>query len=705
MRPALIIYIDIIMEEIIKLWRTERPIEHYRALTDEETARLERQGNVATNWNDVRVAVVGFDVGRIHGCRFDGRVMIGAFNKDCLKYGNISLNTGLYDSFFRDVSIGDDVAIHNLLFSVNQHISDSVLIFGVNEISSADGATFGMSVDAARRYPIDVINENGGRAILPYPGMRCADAYLWAKLRGDEELTAKFTEMTYAAGRYLCPETGIIASNAVIVNTKAVRDALIGPYAVVDGTELIHNSIILSDADEAVFLGPAVQIRNSIIGYGNKIDSAAQTSSVMTGTAVSLSKTARVEHSIVGDCAQIACCEIANCLIMPMHAQHHNNSFLIAAAVGGQSNVAAGATIGSNHNSRINDGEIWAKRGFWPGLCVSLRHNSKFASFTMIAKGAYQHELDVEFPFSLVSMDEKNNSATIFPAFWFTHNMYAVMRSGQKFAARDKRIHRNLSIGYDTLASDREHDPLAPDTVDEIFDALNRIHQHQHKTNADNDIGLRSTSLRRVNEADKAYRMMIRHYCAKNILPYMKENGLKNLEELITSISFFDDDYDFDDNYDDDNRWTDCGGTIITERSLNYIINAIKGDNVKRWAHVHAMFDEHSSDYRIEKVKHAVQSMARLENISTNELTENHFKTFLESVPKDCAEIAARTAQSRAKDYENPFRTAAYESTEEMINVLGPAEDTVVTKTIKDMDELTALAEEQSGWIASLRSQ
>ena len=45
----------------------------------------------------------------------------------------------------------------------------------------------------------------------------------------------------------------------------------------------------------------------------------------------------------------------------------------------GQSNIAAGATIGSNHNSRSADGEIIAGRGFWPGLCVSLKHNSKFS--------------------------------------------------------------------------------------------------------------------------------------------------------------------------------------------------------------------------------------------------------------------------------------------------------------------------------------
>ncbi|GBU21477.1 hypothetical protein R80B4_01370 [Fibrobacteres bacterium R8-0-B4] len=679
--PEGIIYIDTAMEEYIKQWLTERPAGCYRALTPEETARLERQGNTAAEWGGVRVAAAGFDAGRVRGCRFEGQVLIGAFNKDRLNYGNISLETGLYNSLFHDVSIGDDVAIHNLLFCRNQHISNSVLIFGVNEISAAEVAAFGMSIDTARRFPIEIVNENGGRAILPHPGMTVTDAYIWAKFRSDSELLAKLTEMTYAASLDIRPKTGGIGSNAVIINAKAVRDALIGPGAVIDGAELIHNSTVLSDDREPTFIGPAAQIRDSIIGYGNKIDSAAQLSSAMTGTAVSISKAARVDHSVIGDCAQIACCEIANSLIMPMHSQHHNNSFLIAAALGGQSNIAAGATVGSNHNSRANDGEIWAKRGFWPGLCVSLRHNSRFASFTMIAKGAYQTEFDLKLPFSLIAVDEKSGSPTVLPAFWFTHNMYAVMRSAQKFAARDKRIHRSQFI---------EHDPLAPDTVDEIFEALDLI--EQHKAGVDNS--LRSIQSIRIDEAREAYRMMVRHYCAKNIIPYMIENGLKSINDAITSIGLCDDGDDDDDDDDGDSRWTDCGGTIIAKKSLKRIINKIKSDDVKTWADVRALFNASAAAYKTDKVRHAVRSLAKLEGIDTDGLTENIFAVFLKSVPKDCAEIAARAARSRAKDYENPFRVSTYESTEEMINVLGPAEDAVVIRTAEEMDSLTAWADE-----------
>ena len=129
----------------------------------------------------------------------------------------------------------------------------------------------------------------------------------------------------------------------------------------------------------------------------------------------------------------------------------------------GQSNMAAGATIGSNHNSRGADGELIAGRGFWPGYGVSLKHNSKFASFTIIAKGDFPAELNIPVPFSLVSNDVANDRLLVMPGYWFMYNMYALARNVTKYISRDKRTDRSIEIEYDYLA---------PDSVNEMFDAL-----------------------------------------------------------------------------------------------------------------------------------------------------------------------------------------------------------------------------------------
>src|SRR5690606_22362352 len=129
-------------------------------------------------------------------------------------------------------------------------------------------------------------------------------------------------------------------------------------------------------------------------------------------------------------------------------------------------NMAAGATVGSNHNSRGADGEIIAGRGFWPGLCVSLKHNSRFASYTLIVKGDFLHELDIRMPFTMVSHDVANDRIVILPAYWFLYNMYALMRNNAKFISRDRRSLKNQHFEYDVLA---------PDTVNEAFVALREI--------------------------------------------------------------------------------------------------------------------------------------------------------------------------------------------------------------------------------------
>jgi hypothetical protein len=129
----------------------------------------------------------------------------------------------------------------------------------------------------------------------------------------------------------------------------------------------------------------------------------------------------------------------------------------------GQSNIAAGATIGSNHNSRSADGEMIAGRGFWPGLCVSLKHNSRFASFTILAKGDYPSELDIPIPFSLISQDLSKDVLQVMPAYWFMYNMYGLARNSWKYVDRDKREDKVQRIEYDYLA---------PDTINEIFESL-----------------------------------------------------------------------------------------------------------------------------------------------------------------------------------------------------------------------------------------
>jgi NDP-sugar pyrophosphorylase family protein len=438
----------------------------YRSLTELECDILKKNGNSAQSWDLIKV-YDGFHPEFINSCRFFGEILLGATKEGFIDHEGCVLPIGLYNSTFVNCQIGSYAVINNLAYCSNSILGNNVFIHNAGEISNSSSARFGngaigeISPDEHYRY-IQLINENGGRSVIPFEGMLCTDAFLWAKLRDDTKLMDRFKTITCTTSDTAnC--RGSIGDGSIVRNVKSIRNTKIGQFTIIDGAEKIDNCTIRSTDTDPTVIGAGVILVDTISGYGNSITTGAQLHSVITGNSVSVSQTSRISHSYIGDNSAIACCEIAHSLILPSHGQHHNNSFLIAAMIGGQSNIAAGATIGSNHNSRINDGEIWASRGFWPGLCTSFKHNSRFASYTMCAKSDYPSELDIPFPFSLILNDSSKNNLLVFPAYWFTNNMYALMRSRLKFGKRDKRIHKDQII---------EHDPFAPDTIEEIFSAL-----------------------------------------------------------------------------------------------------------------------------------------------------------------------------------------------------------------------------------------
>jgi carbonic anhydrase/acetyltransferase-like protein (isoleucine patch superfamily) len=230
-------------------------------------------------------------------------------------------------------------------------------------------------------FEIHVMNEKGTRKVIPFKGVIPADAYLWAKYQGDRLLQEKLKEITQKEWMVQSKKYGVIGSHSVIKNVHALRSVETGSHAEIQGAHALHNVILCSSEEERTAIGEGVELTHGIIGYGCQVNLGAKAVRFVLGNHVTLSMGALLVDSFVGDNSTLSGCEVRNVLLFPAHEQHHNNSFLIAGLIKGQSNIAAGATLGSNHNSRANDGELEAGRGFWPGLCTSLKYPSRFASF------------------------------------------------------------------------------------------------------------------------------------------------------------------------------------------------------------------------------------------------------------------------------------------------------------------------------------
>jgi hypothetical protein len=357
----------------------------------------------------------------------------------------------------------------------------------------------------------------------------------------------------------------------------------------------------------------------------------------------------------------------------------------------GQSNIAAGATIGSNHNSRGADGEIIMGRGFWPGLCVSLKHNSRFASFAILSKGDYPSELDNAIPVSLSSNDVANDRLTIMPAYWFMYNMYALARNSWKYVDRDKRTQRVQLIEYDYLA---------PDTVNEIFNALALLEKetgnaygrsvNSRLSEADatkTGHELLESGNRLVNELEitldcaenskrkvvvlkamqsyRVFRELVIYYGITQLLQFISQNSFKTFEEVIAALPAT----------GKRNDWQNIGGQLMPTVDVEKLKDKIRSGKIKTWDGVHDQYRQQSEKYPQQKLAHALAALSEITGTPVKKMTAHQFNSHLSSVIATREWMTKGMYDSRAKDYSNPFRKMVYENTEEMNAVVGKLED------------------------------
>lgn len=447
------------------------PLE-YRPLTAHELEILVRNNNTCNDWSNFFVKDP-FCPELVRNNLFSGLIRISKLEHVSLEHHDITMVAGIFNSNIIACDIGDNCIISNCTYLSHYIIDDNCILINNAEIQVSNHAKFGNGIvmeseNESVRITLDVMNENGGRWIYPFNGMLSGDAWLWAKFRDRTRLQERFRQMTDARfdtrlGRY-----GVIGRNSVLKHNRIIKDTYIGESAYIKGSNKLKNLTINSSEDAPTQIGEGVEMVNGILGFGCRVFYGCKAVRFVMCDNSALKYGARLIHSVLGENSTVSCCEILNNLIFPAHEQHHNTSFLIASLIKGQSNLAAGATIGSNHNSRAPDGEIEAGRGFWPGLCTSVKHSSRFASFCLLAKSDYKHELNIKFPFCLVDNDETHGRLILSPGWWWHSNSYALMRNEKKFKERDKRVDTRIRFVYS---------PFAPDTMSEVFEGLAILEQ------------------------------------------------------------------------------------------------------------------------------------------------------------------------------------------------------------------------------------
>ena len=697
--------------------QVKKPANGWRHLRSDEVERLVKNSNSATNWDDIWVTDE-FDTNMIRNNRFFGMIRIGRVKCEILQYHDLRVPVGITDSSIISCDIGDNVAIHDVHYMANYIIGDNVILFNIHELSVTDHSKFGNGIIKEGepedvRVWLEVMNEAGGGQIMPFDGMITADAYLWAKYQDDKLLQQRLGEITQNGIDNRRGYYGTIGESSVIKNSWILKDVKVGTACYIKGASKLKNVTINSSKEEPSQIGEGVILVNGIVGYGCHIFYSVVAVRFVIGDNCNLKYGARVIYSIMGDNSTISCCEVLNNLIFPSHEQHHNNSFLIASCVMGQSNMAAGATVGSNHNSRATDGEINAKRGFWPGLCSSVKHSSTFASFTLLSKADYKHELNIKLPFSLVNDNEHTNELEVMPAFWWMYNMYAIARNSSKYKNRDKRKRKIQNIEFETFA---------PDTMEETIRGRKLLEEWTGKayllTTGEYNPDMDSKALRRVGknildnepetarklevfgegmecskrkvrilkhyEAYHAYGDMILYYAMKNAIRYLKEHPEKSSQDMIKMVSG-----------SRKREWINLGGQLVCGEDLDQLKEDIRTGALNSWDAIHQRYDSLWEHYPMEKLFHAYQSLVFLHKDEMEEISAEKWQQCLDKVCDIQQFICDQVYLSRKKDYENPYRNATFRNDEEKEAVIGTPEGASFVKQIrKETEEFLNLVQE-----------
>lgn len=637
----------------------------YRKLNTREIDILVNNRNTSDDWQKLLVSG-NFDANLIRNCKFFGLVRIGELQPFYQEFHNLRMPVGIYNSTITSCDLGNNVCIDNVNYMSHYIIGDNVMLVNINELATTDHAKFGNGIlkegeDEKIRVKIEVCNENGGRAIIPFDGMLAGDAHLWSKYRDDEAMLSQLKLLTEKRFDSRRGYYGTIGERTVIKNCRIIKDAKIGSDTYIKGANKLKNITINSDAERHSQIGEGCELVNGIVGYGCRIFYGVKAVRFIVASHSQLKYGARLINSYMGNNSTISCCEVLNSLIFPAHEQHHNNSFLCASLLMGQSNIAAGATIGSNHNSRSADGEIQANRGFWPGLCVSLKHNSKFASFTMLAKGDYPYELNIPVPFALVSQDISRDRLVVMPGYWFMYNMYALERNSRKYKERDKRTFKYQHI---------EFDYLAPDTINEIFDSLQLLtklkpDKQDQATVTGWENSARPVQIIKVRRSISVFQDLINLYAAEMLLYHVIRHDIRDFKSLKKTLSA----------ESKRDEWLNIGGQLMMKPEVEKLRSRIRRGKISDWQEIHDFYGEQGKNYEKDRLCHAYASFLELNKIRHSQFSEKHFIRLMEDLIRIREWMAEGIVNSRTKDYTNPFRKMVYENDKEMNMVLGKLND------------------------------
>jgi hypothetical protein len=426
-----------------------------RALTVREIEILEKQGNRAEDWDLLSVSpeflpervLNSYFAGPCYLGRFEGGSMQSSTQKrgsEELPPSSCTLSPGIYGSILCHSTVFD-----NALVCGNTRL-EYAIVCGNAEVYRSTVLGRGGAAEK-QENPFGIGSpcrpglETGGRNVRLYPGLDRETAMFLCEHPADAEIRKSYNghvEM-YRQEAMKLPYS-VIDEGASVESCTSIRDAYIGPYAKLTGTLEVRASVVVSEQERQVLLGPGIICRHSVIGPGAVIDSGAVVETCGVFASSRIDRHAKAAGSLLGPQIEFSEGEITASFAGPFIGFHHQALLISAYWPEGKGNIGYGANVGSNHTSRLPDQEIQPGEGMFFGLGCSVKFPAHFrnAPYTVIATGTVTMPQKMEFPFSCIvprdagTADAPPGYNRLLPGWCIYRNMYMCVRGAYKYAKR-----------------------------------------------------------------------------------------------------------------------------------------------------------------------------------------------------------------------------------------------------------------------------
>ncbi|DBA02253.1 TPA: hypothetical protein N0F65_007663 [Lagenidium giganteum] len=412
----------------------------HHALSAEEVNALVQNGNVADDWSAVRKvhAAVPLRTDRVRNCCFEGKVVLGRFERDQIIEG-VRFRSGCYNSTLSNTVVLDNaivkdtMVLHNVLIEADAAVIASGSVVCKGETAYGNGRTLSVGV------------EIGGRDIPVFAELTFAVARSIACDRKDTQHLQAFKDAVVEYTKKVTSSFTVVGKGARLVRCARFENSLLGEHGVVEDSQVI-NCTILSSSDEVSRVSGNSFVTDSILQWKSVVEMLSVVERSFLCDIAHVERHGIVMSSFIGPNTSIAEGEVTSCFVGPFVGFHHHALLIASLWPEGKGNVGYGANVGSNHTLKAPDQELLPGEGVFFGLGSNIKFPSNFTKspYSVIATAVSTLPQQVDMPFSLINTPGHMMSSLspaineISPGWVLAHCVFTVLRNEHKFRTRNK---------------------------------------------------------------------------------------------------------------------------------------------------------------------------------------------------------------------------------------------------------------------------